>query len=135
MFPPSFPVNSLPSGFGLTCVPGNQVINGTGYPVVAHPINNGLDSVSVLGGELWDVHAPAEVVVSDSSGVPLVSVVDYGYGRVVGINDEWPLYNGGTGGSDISAADNMTLVDNAFCWLMHECNTADDIDVELHLEQ
>ncbi|MEC8196124.1 MAG: hypothetical protein VX228_07375, partial [Pseudomonadota bacterium] len=48
------------------------------------------------------VQAPAQVMIADSSGVPLVSAADYGYGRVVGINDEWALYNEGTGAADIS---------------------------------
>ena len=45
-------------------------------------------------------------------------VVEYGDGRVVGLSDEWHLYNTGTNGYyDISAGDNRQLVDNIWGWL------------------
>lgn len=120
-------LHSLPSNFGISCEPGNQAISGEGSPAVAHPVNNDIESVMVLGGEKWNVVEPAQVLIEDTSGNAFVAATEWGYGRVLGINDEWPLYNAGTGSHDISAADNYLLIDNAFCWLLGDCNDAQDL--------
>jgi hypothetical protein len=110
-------LNSLPSSFGIQCVPNGETIDSSGSPTISHPINNDVQEVVVLGGQQWSVQAPAQSIIEDASQNTLVAAVEWGYGRVVGINDEWPLYNSGTGNEDISAGDNYLMLDNAFCWL------------------
>jgi hypothetical protein len=130
-------VNSLPENFGISCVPGNQAVSGLGQPVFSHPVNNAVENVSVLGGEHWEVNHPAESIVQDNLGRPIVTATEWGFGRVVGINDEWPLYNTGTGNHDISAEDNGLMVDNALCWLLGDCNEAEvigDFECDLSID-
>jgi hypothetical protein len=83
----------------------------------SHPVEDGVTTIIGLGGEKWSVTAPS-VTLATTSGWPVVTVAEHGTGRVVGLADEWPLYNTGTRGAyDISAHDNRLLVDNIWAWL------------------
>ena len=119
-------LDSLPESFGLGCVTGNRVIRGDGTPVMEHALTQGVEQVRVNGGEQWEVFGAAQVVVAHTQGTPMVTATELGAGRVVGIADEWPLYNAGTSAKwDIGAVDNRQLVENTFCWLATD---ACDID-------
>lgn len=110
-------VDSLPVAWGITC---NQSAATAAWSAPAtsfasHPVTAGVADVVGLGGEQWSVSSPASVVI-DASGVPVVSVVEWGDGRVVAVADEWMFYNAGSGAADISYGDHEILIDNIWAW-------------------
>ena len=109
-------VDSLPSSFGLACAGTSTYWGGEATNIVAHDVTDGVSSVWGAGGELWTVSAPAATVVDEGTW-PVVAVAEVGDGRVVGVSDEWYLYDAGTGSADISAGDNEVLVENIWAWL------------------
>ena len=111
-------VDSLPTAFGLACASSSSsnYWSGSATTVTSHPVTSGVSSVVGAGGERWTVSSPASTVVSTGSS-PVVVVLSHGDGRVVGVSDEWFLYNAGTGSADISQGDNEQLIENAIDWL------------------
>ena len=69
-----------------------------------------------MGGEYWTVTNPTQTVVSYGS-TPVAAVLELDDGRMVGISDEWPFYNAGSGSADIGYGDNEQLVENVWAWL------------------
>jgi hypothetical protein len=109
--------NSLPPEFGIVCSTSGSTWSGTASLTGTHPVEDGVSTISGLGGEIWTVSSPA-TTLGAVGGRPFVAVAAYGDGRVVGLSDEWALYNTGTSGSyDISAYDNGQMVDNIWAWL------------------
>ncbi len=122
-------VDSLPESIGVGCVPGNTHITGPGRVVAEHPVTEGVERITALGGERWETFGKAEVLMANPDGWPLVTASRVGAGRVVAIADEWPLYNAGTNPKhDISALDNEQFIDNAFCWLSGECGADEETE-------
>jgi len=109
-------VNSLPTAFGLSCSDYSTYWSSTATNIVSHAVTAEVASVVGMGGELWTVSSPAQVVADEGSW-PVVAVLELDAGRVVGVSDEWPFYNAGSGSADISAGDNQTLVENIWAWL------------------
>jgi hypothetical protein len=109
--------NSIPSEFGIACSTSGWTWSGTASLTGTHPVEDGVSTISGLGGEVWTVSSPASTL-GVAGGSPFLVVAAYGDGRVVGLSDEWALYNAGTGGSyDIGAYDNGQMVDNIWAWL------------------
>jgi len=110
-------VDSLPSDLGISCSYSGSTWSGTAVLTGSHPVLDDVSTVIGLGGELWEVSSPAEAIAT-TAWWPSVVVAEYGAGRVVGLSDEWHMYNTGTNGAyDISAGDNRQLVDNIWAWL------------------
>ena len=109
--------NSLPPELGIACEVPGSTWSGVSVIISSHPVADGVSSITGLGGEKWAISDPSEALAT-VGGWPFVTVAEYGEGRVVGLSDEWPLYNTGTRGAyDISALDNRILVDNIWAWL------------------
>ena len=109
-------VNSLPSAFGLGCSDYASYWSGSATSIVSHAVTADISTIEGMGGEHWTVASPAQTVV-DQAGWPVVVVLELEDGRVVGLADEWPLYDSGTGSADISQGDNWILLENTWAWL------------------
>jgi hypothetical protein len=109
-------IDSLPSDFGLGCDNIDDSWGGSATNVVEHPVTDGVSEVVGAGGELWTVADPSQVLV-DNGEWPAVTAAEIGDGRLVGVSDEWFMYDAGVGSSDISQGDNYTLVENIWAWL------------------
>ena len=110
-------IDSLPGGWGLAC-DASQVGSSWGGTVTTfatHPVTAGVSSFVGAGGENWVASSPATTLAT-YGGAPVLVAVESGAGRVVALADEWPLYNAGSGGADISKGDNEQLVDNIWAW-------------------
>lgn len=108
--------NSIPYQFGVSCALPYFSWNGDTSTFVSHPITDGLGTVGGLGGENWNVTAPAQVLASVGP-YEFLAVVEYGQGKVVLIADEWPYYNP-RGSRSIAFASNRQLVQNIWAWLL-----------------
>ena len=109
-------MESLPPAFGLGCADYSSYWTGVASNITAHAVTNGIEAVAGAGGEHWTVSSPSTVVV-DNGTWPVVTVAELDEGRVVGVSDEWFLYDAGTGAADISVEDNEQLVVNIWAWL------------------
>ena len=111
-------IDSLPSAWGLSCNSSRvgSAWGGTVGIFSTHPLTSGLSSLVCAGGENWVVSTPAATVAAYDSTTPVMVAIEPGSGRVVGLADEWPLYNTGTGSADISNGDNHALVENIWSW-------------------
>jgi hypothetical protein len=108
--------NSLPDELGISCAYAGYTWSGTASMSGSHPLDDDVSTIIGLGGELWSVSSPASTL-ANAGGWPFVVAVEHGEGRVVGLSDEWPLYNRGTSSSyDIGARDNEQLIDNIWAW-------------------
>ncbi|MFH1465770.1 MAG: putative metal-binding motif-containing protein [Pseudomonadota bacterium] len=109
-------VNSLPAAFGITCTGYASYWGGMARPTGTHDLTDGVTVMVGMGGELWAAASPALTVLAYSA-LPAEVAVELDAGRVVGLSDEWLLYDAGTGAADISTGDNQRVVDNAWGWL------------------
>jgi hypothetical protein len=109
-------VDSLPSAFGLGCSDYASYWSGSATSVVPHAVTADISTIEGMGGEHWTVSSPAQTIV-DQAGWPVVVVLELEDGRMVGLSDEWPLYDSGTGSADISQGDNRFLLENTWAWL------------------
>jgi len=109
-------VDSLPSAFGIGCAGYGSYWSATVTSISAHDLTTGVGSIVGMGGEYWSVTSPA-ATLADTSGWPVLAYLELEDGRVVGVSDEWFLYNAGTGSADISQGDNEQLVENIWGWL------------------
>jgi len=110
-------VSSLPDEFGIGCASSSYTWSGTSSLSSTHPVADGVSTIIGLGGELWTVSEPATTLAT-TSGWPTVVISEHGAGRIVGLSDEWPMYNRETSSSyDIGAQDNELLIDNIWGWL------------------
>jgi len=109
-------VDSLPSAFGLGCAGYSSHWSGSATSVTAHALTTGVSSIQGSGGEHWTVTSPTLTLV-DTAGWPVVAALELDEGRLVGVADEWWLYNSGSGSADISQGDNQVLVENVWTWL------------------
>ena len=109
-------VDSLPSAFGIGCAGYSSYWSGTVTSISSHALTSGVGSIVGMGGEYWAISSPA-VSLADYSGWPVLAYLELEDGRVVGVSDEWFLYDSGSGSADISAGDNEVLVENIWSWL------------------
>jgi len=109
-------VDSLPTAFGIGCAGYSSYWGGSATSVTAHALTTGVSSIQGSGGEHWTVTSPTLTLV-DTTGWPVVAALELDDGRLVGVADEWWLYNSGSGSADISQGDNQVLVENVWAWL------------------
>lgn len=109
--------NSLPPELGISCAVPASTWSGVSVVTSTHPVVESVYSITGLGGEKWSISSPSETLAA-AGGWPVVTVGEYGSGRIVGLSDEWMMYNTGTRGAyDISALDHRILIDNIWIWL------------------
>ena len=100
--------DSLPAGFGLTCTPNNINWSGSASFGASHPTNS-LTTIGGKNGDEFSAQAPLEVLAS-INGHPFVLAAEYGYGKVVILNNEFAFYNTGYT-YDISYGDHDILIE------------------------
>ncbi len=109
-------VDSLPTAFGLGCADYSAYWGGTVTSISSHALTTDVASIVGAGGEHWTVTSPT-TTLADSAGWPVLAYLELDSGRLVGVSDEWFLYNDGSGSADIGAGDNGQLVENIWSWL------------------
>ncbi len=110
-------VDSLPSAFGLGCSDYSSYWSGTATSISSHALTTDVASIVGMGGEHWTVTSPTTTLAT-YSGWPVLAYLELDDGRLVGMADEWFLYNSGSGSADISQGDNYELVENIWAWLV-----------------
>ena len=109
-------VDSLPAAFGLGCADYSSYWSGTATSITAHALTSEVSSIVGMGGEHWAVTSPT-LTLADYGGWPVLTALELDGGRVVGVADEWFLYDSGSGAADIAQGDNEVLVENIWAWL------------------
>lgn len=81
----------------------------------AHSVSVGVDSIYVLGGEIWSPGDGVEVLAADEASMVL-GVWESGSSAAIFIADDWPAYNEDRGTGAIGTADNGALIENVYAW-------------------